>query len=223
MERQEDRGGVPADWHPDPSGRHQHRYWDGASWTDHVADNGRQSTDPLLAPQAHSVRGSQVRKLLKEFATSPSQGAISGLNTLVSNSDDPDVTSALIEAFDIKTTNMGVFGLALQSLGLVKDPRALEFLMEKLGTLEALSKSTPNPQARTILADHYNRTACSIVNIVYNKRDSSPKAIPYLMKIYLSTDLPDAIKPNALVAIEYFADSHSEASDFYQRETKRMA
>ena len=35
----------PADWYPDPSGRHEHRYWDGSRWTEHVASHGRQSTD----------------------------------------------------------------------------------------------------------------------------------------------------------------------------------
>lgn len=33
-------------WHPDPTGRHQQRWWDGATWTDQVADNGAVSTDP---------------------------------------------------------------------------------------------------------------------------------------------------------------------------------
>ncbi len=37
----------PAAWHPDPTGRHEHRYWDGEQWTDHVADAGEASTDPL--------------------------------------------------------------------------------------------------------------------------------------------------------------------------------
>jgi uncharacterized protein YxjI len=40
---------TPAQWHPDPTGRHQHRYWDGAQWTDHVSDNGATSIDPVLA------------------------------------------------------------------------------------------------------------------------------------------------------------------------------
>lgn len=40
------------DWFADPLGRHQHRYWDGAAWTDAVADNGRQSTDPLSPASA---------------------------------------------------------------------------------------------------------------------------------------------------------------------------
>jgi len=37
----------PADWYPDPGGRHEVRYWDGSQWTDHVTDNGVQSVDPL--------------------------------------------------------------------------------------------------------------------------------------------------------------------------------
>jgi hypothetical protein len=38
---------VPAAWHPDPTGRHTHRYWDGSAWTPHVADDGRLALDPL--------------------------------------------------------------------------------------------------------------------------------------------------------------------------------
>src|SRR4051794_13133389 len=38
---------APAGWHPDPRGRHEHRYWDGTQWTDHVADAGVMSTDPV--------------------------------------------------------------------------------------------------------------------------------------------------------------------------------
>lgn len=34
-------------WHPDPTGRHELRYWDGANWTDHVSDHGVQSVSPL--------------------------------------------------------------------------------------------------------------------------------------------------------------------------------
>ena len=30
----------PPGWHPDPSGRHWWRWWDGRGWTDHVADGG---------------------------------------------------------------------------------------------------------------------------------------------------------------------------------------
>jgi DNA-directed RNA polymerase subunit RPC12/RpoP len=37
----------PAAWHPDPTGRRQQRYWDGARWTEHVSDDGVQTTDPI--------------------------------------------------------------------------------------------------------------------------------------------------------------------------------
>jgi hypothetical protein len=59
----------PAAWHPDPSGAHEHRYWDGERWTDHVADAGVASTDPLPAAPgaprsdvtADEVRADEVR------------------------------------------------------------------------------------------------------------------------------------------------------------------
>jgi hypothetical protein len=41
---------TPAAWHPDPTQRHQLRYWDGAAWTDQVSDSGIASTDPIGAP-----------------------------------------------------------------------------------------------------------------------------------------------------------------------------
>ena len=46
---------MNAEWHPDPTGRHELRYWDGAQWTEHVSDGGVQSVSPLDgggAPQA---------------------------------------------------------------------------------------------------------------------------------------------------------------------------
>lgn len=33
-------------WYPDPWGRHEHRYFDGSTWTEHVASHGRQAVDP---------------------------------------------------------------------------------------------------------------------------------------------------------------------------------
>ena len=38
---------VPAGWLPDPAGRHETRYWDGAVWTPSVSDNGVTSDDPV--------------------------------------------------------------------------------------------------------------------------------------------------------------------------------
>jgi ankyrin repeat protein len=40
-------GEAPPGWFPDPTGRHDHRYWDGRVWTSAVSDRGVQSQDPV--------------------------------------------------------------------------------------------------------------------------------------------------------------------------------
>jgi hypothetical protein len=54
-------GRPAAAWYPDPSGRHQHRYWDGERWTLHVSDDGvpgidRGSQQSTASPQQLAVR-----------------------------------------------------------------------------------------------------------------------------------------------------------------------
>ena len=39
-------------WDPDPTGRHQYRWWDGEQWTDQVADDGMQTVDPVSSTEA---------------------------------------------------------------------------------------------------------------------------------------------------------------------------
>jgi hypothetical protein len=34
-------------WYPDPTGKHELRYWDGRLWGDAVSDGGERTTDPL--------------------------------------------------------------------------------------------------------------------------------------------------------------------------------
>jgi len=38
-------------WAPDPSGRHELRYWNGTAWSEHVSDRGVVGTDPFVGPQ----------------------------------------------------------------------------------------------------------------------------------------------------------------------------
>ena len=40
---------YPAAWYPDALHRHEMRYWDGQAWTEHVADQGQASIDPIAA------------------------------------------------------------------------------------------------------------------------------------------------------------------------------
>lgn len=46
---------TPADWYPDPYGRHELRYWDGEVWTDHVSSHGTQSSDPAQPTASRGV------------------------------------------------------------------------------------------------------------------------------------------------------------------------
>lgn len=51
---------TPAGWFPDPLGRHEHRYFNGQSWTADVADAGQRRVDPLgsgQSPQDFSSAG----------------------------------------------------------------------------------------------------------------------------------------------------------------------
>lgn len=54
----------PPGWFPDPTGRHDHRWWDGGAWTAHVADAGVATVDPLPeargAPAAAPARAADV-------------------------------------------------------------------------------------------------------------------------------------------------------------------
>jgi hypothetical protein len=44
--------GPPPGWYPDPSGRHEYRFFTGHDWTADVVDNGTHMTEPLPAPPA---------------------------------------------------------------------------------------------------------------------------------------------------------------------------
>jgi hypothetical protein len=52
-------------WQPDPTGRHEYRYWDGTQWTEDVSDGGHTSIDPM--PGAPAPTATQ--------ATAPQAGA----------------------------------------------------------------------------------------------------------------------------------------------------
>ena len=41
---------IDAQWHADPTGRHQLRWWDGQTWSDFVADDGVSAIDPVTGP-----------------------------------------------------------------------------------------------------------------------------------------------------------------------------
>jgi hypothetical protein len=69
-------------WHPDPSGRHQYRWWDGEHWTTTVSDDGvtfDESPHPIEPPPA-PVAGSAAATSLPPPDVSSRVGAAASLS-----------------------------------------------------------------------------------------------------------------------------------------------
>lgn len=81
----------PAAWHPDPTRRHDHRWWDGTKWTEHAADAGESTIDHLSPGEAPPPPAGDLPP------ASPS---------------DPDVTASGSTAVDANETDPGTGGLA---------------------------------------------------------------------------------------------------------------
>jgi len=47
----DDGQAVPSGWYPDPSGRHEHRYWHGGRWTEQVSNGGRRTSEAATSPR----------------------------------------------------------------------------------------------------------------------------------------------------------------------------
>ena len=61
----------PPGWHPDPTGRHELRYWDGGRWSAHVSDRGQVSADDLSTPQPVAVEPVAVPVAVEPVAATP--------------------------------------------------------------------------------------------------------------------------------------------------------
>jgi hypothetical protein len=92
----------PPGWFPDPTGRHDHRWWDGAAWTGHVADAGVASLDALPAPSV---------------ATAPSALRVSAAAT--SGNDPVAVASLAVALGSILLALVPGFGLVLPVVAIV--------------------------------------------------------------------------------------------------------
>lgn len=89
---------APA-WYPDPTGLHDHRWWDGEEWTAHVADGGRAATDPLPAAPPAAVR---------DPGSAPTMAAATASSTRTATSRTPGIAVAAL-----------VVGIAAALFGLV--------------------------------------------------------------------------------------------------------
>jgi len=72
------RTDTPAGWHPDPFGRHQFRYWDGAAWTHSVSDAGVGAQDP---PGGRADAAADRARVPEANRTRSSEGGFGGFWT----------------------------------------------------------------------------------------------------------------------------------------------
>jgi hypothetical protein len=69
-------GMMKADWYPDPSGAHEHRWWDGTAWTTPVADGGVTAASPV--PPDCPPPPPPATDVPPELATQPAAAALDG-------------------------------------------------------------------------------------------------------------------------------------------------
>ena len=78
-----DTGPNAPDWYPDPYGRHEMRYHDGAQWTEHVSSHGKQSVDPPGGMSHVPTVARPTEKVQRDVAKAGVQaGAVQGGGSL---------------------------------------------------------------------------------------------------------------------------------------------
>lgn len=149
-----------ADWYADPLRRDQYRYWDGAQWTQHVADEGVASVDALEATAETQAAGTDAGGHVGRPAGWPycygpsgvrmlaSEGDVAGLIEILGNVDVPgDTRSEAASALGtmsnpiavpvlvraLKDRQSPVRTAAAVALGCIADARAVQPLIEALG------------------------------------------------------------------------------------------
>ncbi|MGN6127356.1 MAG: DUF4041 domain-containing protein, partial [Humibacter sp.] len=120
---------IAAGWFPDPIGRHERRYWNGAAWTEHVFSAGSQSTDPMpsvtpTAAEAAVGDAATSRRSTRESAAAHGAAAAT-----------PQPHHAPGEA-DAKSRKVSFFTAKKQAESLITENERLEALISQYGLNE---------------------------------------------------------------------------------------
>ena len=94
-------GALPAAWYPDPSGRHERRWWDGDHWTDRVADGDQEAADPPLRAQP----------VVPELTAGVAPGAIEAHSAVVAPAERASTGAAQREAHGRGVLALGIVGI----------------------------------------------------------------------------------------------------------------
>jgi vacuolar-type H+-ATPase subunit I/STV1 len=111
---------VAAGWYPDPTGRFDHRYWDGSAWTDHAARGGVQSQDPVAG-------GASVGPL-------PAMASPAGLSAPAATASRP-TRSTKVKVLFLGGVPALIFGFFLETLTTWYEPTRATMRGLYLGTI----------------------------------------------------------------------------------------
>lgn len=124
-------GKPAAAWHSDPMGRHEHRYWDGNVWTEHVADSGVRCVDPIeSAPDTDDAAVTAIDVDREQPGSAPAVEVPA--NAIPQLTASPAVTPA--------SSSVPLFGARKHAKGLQEENARLQRLIDDHGlrTIEQL-------------------------------------------------------------------------------------
>ncbi len=119
---------IAAGWFPDPAGMYERRYWDGATWTEHVYSAGSQSVAPL--PPAAEI---EVAPTVVEATTSRRSARES---TAVSGVAPATSTPRVSVQAGVNSRKVSFFGAKRQAESLISENERLEGLISQYGLNE---------------------------------------------------------------------------------------
>lgn len=105
-----------ADWYADPMHRHQLRYWDGKAWTNHVANNGKTSTDPISGPAATKVKSVDTCREYLERAPEGPRTEVLGSGCVIAIKQLPIASADRFGEFVLRTELVDSVSLVEQVL-----------------------------------------------------------------------------------------------------------
>lgn len=150
----------PPGWLPDPSGRHQLRYWDGRVWTERVSDNSVQGADPpgrLPPPTGLPPRRPKDKLLPLEIFLYVVWSAVFALGAglwFVAGEIEEDFSSIMADESKLSIQALAVYmtAVALGLIGLggeyatktqVENRRALQRLVSSQSRKSSASSRSP--------------------------------------------------------------------------------
>ncbi len=158
-----------AAWGIDPTGHHEYRYWDGSVWTEHVADQGTTSSDPVPetgaaqhpAPAAAVVAAPSVPASSAAASAGPAVAADPGTTDVVPAPEDASkgpskLVIGVLAAVIVVLVAVGIFGFTRTASDDAKqkgDQVALQLAAIKKATATAKKATTTAAATKSELRD----------------------------------------------------------------------